>query len=138
MECLQGIRVMGDETRLAQIIHHLVDNAIKFTPSGRIDIQLNYQRLIENCHAKIILHFSIKDTGIGIAEKNQLHIFDKFSQINNSSAKEYEGAGLGLALCKKLCQQMSGDIQLISQQDIGSEFSFQVKFIELVNSPMIN
>ncbi len=108
--------VHADENRLQQIFHNLIGNAIKFTESGQVKIS-----------AKVVDHFlevTVSDTGIGI-EKNQFErIFDSFEQGDGSTAREYGGSGLGLAVTRQLVQLHGGKIWLESSIGVGSQFFF--------------
>ena len=117
--------LVGDDLRLRQILFNLVGNAIKFTQSGFIfiKIELDKQHKIEE---KISLHFSVTDTGIGIAPEKLSSIFNSFEQTDNSYARKYGGTGLGLAICKQLTNLMDGEIWVESQQGVGSTFHFHL------------
>ncbi|MBU2431517.1 MAG: response regulator, partial [Proteobacteria bacterium] len=120
--------VKGDPGRLRQILNHLIDNAIKFTPKGRITLEI---LLKQQTDTDVTLNFSVKDTGIGIPRKNQHTLFDNFTQADNSDTRKYGGTGLGLSICSQLVELMNGKITLESQTNKGSNFSF---FIKLKNS----
>ena len=108
--------VLADENRLQQIFHNLVGNAIKFTPMGQITIKAE---LKDN---GIFIH--VIDTGIGIPEKKQDHIFESFKQADGSTAREYGGTGLGLSISRQLVELHKGYITVTSQKGYGSTFSF--------------
>ena len=117
--------VFGDSTRLFQIISNLVNNAIKFTDNGSVNIECNPFSKSED---EIILKFTITDTGIGMPE-NQLHsIFDEFCQIDASINRKYGGTGLGLTIVKKLIELQGGTIEVKSQIGFGSEFIFYIPY----------
>jgi len=107
--------INSDRYKLEQIILNLLSNAIKFTEVGGIKIILK----IEN----ISLHISIIDTGIGISEEDQIRIFDEFEQVDYTSSRKYQGAGLGLAICKKYIELIGGKIEVRSNQIAGSTFT---------------
>lgn len=113
--------VVGDEIKILQVLSNLLNNAFKFTISGKITfgytIQDNY------------VEFFVKDTGIGISKEDQIRIFDRFIQTDNSISRGYEGAGLGLAICKGLVGILGGKIWLESKPDVGSDFYFTVPFV---------
>ncbi|MGD1712665.1 response regulator [Dapis sp. BLCC M172] len=124
--------VYADENRLHQILYNLIGNGIKFTESGRVEIsteiinqqqnsQLNNQHPIRENQQ---LAITISDTGIGIAEDNLDRIFASFEQADGSTAREYGGTGLGLAVTKKLVELHGGKIWVKSQIGIGSQFTF--------------
>ncbi len=114
---------VGDELRLRQILYNLVGNAIKFTQSGSIFIKVELDGKYEKRDKKK-LHFSVKDTGIGIPPEKLASVFDSFEQTDNSYARKYGGTGLGLAICKQLTSLMEGDIWVESQEGVGSTFHF--------------
>ncbi len=108
--------VVADEEKLHQVLLNLLGNAVKFTEQGEIKLHV-YRR--ENQ-----LHFEVRDTGIGIPEEHLPHIFETFTQVQSSMAREYGGTGLGLTLCKKLVKLMNGEITVRSVQGQGSVFHF--------------
>jgi len=113
--------IYSDPTRLRQVIMNLTGNAVKFTESGEIVLA------IENiaCHDDHYqLKFSIKDTGIGIAKASQSKVFELFKQADGGMTRKYGGTGLGLSISKHLIQLLGGDIQLDSELNKGSTFSF--------------
>ncbi|WP_434685163.1 PAS domain-containing protein [Pseudanabaena minima] len=119
-------QLIGDYTRLRQILVNLVSNAIKFTESGEIIITVN-SRLIDPQTNIYKLHFDVRDTGIGIAPEAISKLFKAFSQADNSIARQYGGTGLGLAICKQLCELMGGAIDVSSVVGEGSTFSFYIQ-----------
>ena len=115
--------VIGDPGRLRQILTNLVGNAIKFTERGRIVIAVRE----EARHAgSVRLHFSVADTGIGIADDKQVHIFDAFSQADGSTTRRFGGTGLGLAISSTLVHLMGGQIWVESRPGSGSTFHVTV------------
>jgi PAS domain S-box-containing protein len=116
----------GDPGRLRQILTNLVGNAIKFTPAGEVVIQTT---LLQDNEHQVQLRFSVRDTGIGIAKDKQNLLFDKFTQVDASTTRQYGGTGLGLAICKQLVERMQGEIGVHSNQGQGSDFWFTV-FLE--------
>jgi CheY-like chemotaxis protein/nitrogen-specific signal transduction histidine kinase len=117
--------VKGDSARLNQILTNLVGNAIKFTQQGVIVIRAE-SSVDKNNPKKCSLIFSIKDTGIGIPEKKQTVLFEKFTQADDSTTREFGGTGLGLSIAKQICGIMGGDISVRSKEGVGSEFVFNV------------
>lgn len=117
-------RLVGDPGRLRQILLNLATNAIKFTISGRVDIN---GRCIEESDTHSTLEFSVKDTGIGIPESAFESLFDSFRQVDSTTTRKFGGTGLGLAICKRLCDKMRGEIRVSSKQGLGSEFCFVVR-----------
>ncbi|PWK20104.1 signal transduction histidine kinase [Arcicella aurantiaca] len=116
--------LIGDSLRLGQIITNLVSNAVKFTKKGSITVELTLQKRVGNL---AILGFSVTDTGIGIEPKKQQLIFDKFTQANSETTREFGGTGLGLVITKKLLQLHNSDIHLESEAGKGAKFYFTVE-----------
>ncbi len=117
-------RVRADLTRLAQVLSHVVDNALKFTAEGRVSIKVMATARTAD---SVTLHFSVVDTGIGIVSEAQQTIFDAFVQGDRGPARKYGGTGLGLALCKELLKLLDGDIEFASVPGAGSVFQFTMK-----------
>lgn len=130
--------IFADSQRLEQVLTNLVSNAIKFTPEGKkiiisskltnaenIEVHPYFQEEIEKLKGDYII-VSVKDEGIGIAEKDLLHAFDKFAQIENSLSRKVGGSGLGLPIAKQLLDAHNGAIWCCSQLEKGSEFSFAI------------
>ena len=111
--------VIGDEARLQQILFNLVGNAIKFTPVGsvRVEAWANPSRRFPN---KIWVYISVADTGIGIPDDKQTHVFQRFTQTDASYTRQYEGAGLGLAIVKRIMTLMDGGIDVDSEVGVGT------------------
>jgi PAS domain S-box-containing protein len=116
-------QLRGDAGRLTQILRNLVSNAIKFTEQGAVDIEV-FPGEIDGKTAR--LHFMVRDQGIGIAEDKLPLLFKSFSQLDPSISKRHGGAGLGLAISKRLANLMGGDIEVESEPYVGSTFSFSV------------
>ncbi len=114
---LQHKMRQGDTTRIKQILFNLVGNAMKFTSKGSISIQLH-----EEAENRIL--FEIADTGIGIPEDKLQMIFERFSQADRSTTRQFGGTGLGLSICKGLVEMMGGEIVVKSELGVGSVFSF--------------
>ncbi|MBV9561014.1 MAG: response regulator [Bradyrhizobium sp.] len=114
----------GDPTRIRQILLNLVNNAIKFTERGSIEIGAS-QRLLPD--GSIELSIGVRDTGIGMSPEVQKNVFDPFVQADTSISRKYGGSGLGLAICKQLCTMMGGRIGVDSTPGEGSTFWFTVK-----------
>ncbi|MBQ3600519.1 MAG: response regulator [Lachnospiraceae bacterium] len=112
----------GDDMRIRQVILNLGDNAIKFTEKGSVTITIDYEKHKDTG----ILHFSVKDTGIGIAEKNIKRLFTSFHQLDGKRNRKIEGSGLGLAISKAFVNMMGGEIYVQSEYGKGSEFFFQI------------
>ena len=115
--------LLGDATRLRQILLNLVGNSIKFSKTGEIVLQVNVQ---EQQQHQVALLFSVRDTGIGIAPETQARLFEPFEQADSSTTRHYGGTGLGLAICKRIVQLMGGTIWVESAMGEGSTFYFTV------------
>jgi len=111
--------IFADEARVRQILLNLLSNAVKFTHSGSILVSL---ALPANGDQEVFI--SVQDTGIGIAQKNLVYIFEPFHQIDNTPARKYGGTGLGLSICKQLAELMGGRIWANSALGEGSTFTF--------------
>ncbi|MEG4217733.1 ATP-binding protein [Microcoleus sp. Pol14C6] len=116
--CLQDHLIVNDKLRLRQILVNLVSNAVKFTHEGSIYIEVREL----NCDRLII---TVRDTGIGICQKDLPHIFDKFHQGDQSTTRQYTGTGLGLAICASLVKMIDGTITAESQPNKGSIFRME-------------
>ena len=115
--------VIGDPLRLQQVITNLVGNAIKFTEGGNIDILVE-KRALSN--TKVQIEVQIRDTGIGIPERDQSRLFQAFRQADASISRRHGGTGLGLVITQKLVNEMGGDISFHSQPNRGSTFWFHI------------
>ncbi|GAA5139354.1 ATP-binding protein [Thalassotalea piscium] len=114
-------QVMTDEMRLVQVLSNLLNNAVKFTAKGKIQV------VIENTAQEdktALVKFSVKDTGIGIAKEKQTYLFDAFRQADESMTRQYGGSGLGLSICREIVDLLGGDITINSDINQGAEFSF--------------
>jgi CheY-like chemotaxis protein/signal transduction histidine kinase len=119
--------VIGDPSRLRQIIVNLVGNAVKFTHSGEVSLLCEVEN--ENKEEQtILLHFAVSDTGIGIPPEKLDAIFDVFSQVDSSTTRQYGGSGLGLAISKRLVEIIGGKIWVESETGKGSTFHFTSQF----------
>lgn len=112
-----------DEIRLRQILLNLLGNAVKFTESGQIELKID---LIKQNNSRSILHFAVRDSGIGIESKNQRKIFDVFTQADSSTTKKFGGTGLGLAISSRLLKLMGSELSVHSEIGKGSTFSFNL------------
>lgn len=117
--------LIGDPNRLRQILNNLISNAMKFTPRGYINLNVDFIRAYQD---EVELKFSVKDTGIGIAAEDLRRLFKSFSQIENSYTKQFSGTGLGLAISKQLVELMGGKIGAVSEKGKGSTFYFRLRF----------
>ncbi len=118
-------RLIGDSTRLKQVLINLLGNAIKFTEQGEINVRVETE---PRATGEIGLRFSVSDTGIGIPPEKQEGIFHAFSQADNSVTRRFGGTGLGLAICAKIVHLMKGRIWVESQAGKGSTFFFTASF----------
>ncbi|HAU0829766.1 TPA: two-component system sensor histidine kinase LetS [Legionella pneumophila] len=121
--------VLGDPLRIKQIISNLVTNAVKFTDHGYVLIRTKIEQETDKDYT---LLFAITDTGIGISPEDQTKLFTAFNQADTSITRRYGGSGLGLVICKKLCEEMHGRISLTSEINKGSTFSARIKVEKLV------
>lgn len=117
--------LVGDPLRLNQVLLNLINNAIKFTESGSIDIHI---KPVKNINGKVELLFHVRDTGIGLTEEKQKHLFEPFAQADSSTTRQYGGSGLGLTICRHLVTLMGGHIKVKSIPDVGSTFYFNAWF----------
>jgi len=113
------IIVLGDAARLKQVLFNLLSNAVKFTPSGG-------QVRLTAAASGAVASISVIDNGIGIALKDQLHLFEEFHQVDGTDSREYQGTGLGLALVRRLVELHGGTIEFESDSGKGSRFTFTV------------
>lgn len=119
--------VLGDPTRLRQVLLNLVNNAIKFTEEGGVTIELRARKVdgkTQGIRGDYEIYCGIKDTGIGISEEAQQALFNPFSQADSSISRKYGGTGLGLTICKKLIEAMGSTINITSVEGEGSTFHF--------------
>jgi len=110
--------VNTDSIKLTSILTNLIDNAIKFTNKG--SVELGIRMIGQN------IEFSVNDTGIGIPKSRQQAIFERFSQGDNSSTRQFEGSGLGVTIAKAYVEGMGGTIGVESEEGIGSRFYFTI------------
>ncbi len=121
--------VLGDITRLRQVLVNLMNNAVKFTPAGSVTLEVTADAATAGRPAdeQILLDFYVTDTGIGIPADRMGLLFKPFSQVDASTTRKYGGTGLGLAICDRLCQLMGGSIDVTSTPDRGSRFHFCIQ-----------
>ena len=113
--------IEGDPTRLRQILANLINNAVKFTPTGSVSVELQ----LDPSRARTIIG-RVRDTGIGIPQERADRLFKPFSQVDSSTTRKYGGTGLGLAICYRLTQLLGGHIEVASMPGEGSTFSFTI------------
>ncbi len=117
--------LVGDPTRLRQVLLNLLGNAIKFTQTGSVSLKVERDN---QSAVPSALRFTVTDTGIGIPEDNLGRIFERFTQADSSTTRRFGGSGLGLTISKRLVELMGGDISVSSIMDTGSSFAFSVPF----------
>ena len=121
--------IFADRQRLQQVLTNLIGNAVKFTYEGEVFVSFSGREVITEKGAReLILHCSIRDTGVGIAPDNQEKIFEAFTQADESTTRKHGGKGLGLAISRQLCRLMGGDIGVESEVWKGSHFFFELPF----------
>ncbi|WP_232243430.1 ATP-binding protein [Paraburkholderia sp. SOS3] len=113
----------GDSVRLRQILFNLLGNAIKFTPSGEVDVHV---AVVRHTDAGQVLRITVEDTGIGIAPEVQARLFEPFVQAETSTTRRFGGTGLGLTICRKLVDLMGGTLELHSTPDVGTRMTLQL------------
>ncbi len=119
--------IVGDISRLRQVLVNLVNNAVKFTPGGCIDLSVRPLPGASVSTGRILLEFTVQDTGIGIEREQFGRLFQPFSQVDSSNARRYGGTGLGLAICHRLCALMGGGFRVESTPGKGSRFIFTIE-----------
>lgn len=118
--CEELPRVHGDGRLLRQAVSHVLDNAVRFTTKGKLDVMLNCKDPSAN---DLLLELTTRDTGLGIIALNQERIFDRFAQVESSNTRSFGGTGLGLSLAKTYVEMMGGSITLESVVGDGSSFT---------------
>ncbi len=119
--------LIGDSVRLHQIILNLVSNAVKFTSRGKIKVSV---KLVSEDNEKVVIEFSVKDTGIGMESTKIETIFENFQQATSDTSRIYGGTGLGLAIVKQLVESQQGSVSVESKINEGSTFSFILSFLK--------
>jgi two-component system sensor histidine kinase/response regulator len=116
--------VVADPTRLRQVMLNLLNNAVKFTAKGFVELRASTVS-IEGMET--VLRFSVSDSGIGLTEAQRLVIFEAFRQADGSTTRRYGGTGLGLSISKRLVEMMGGEIGVESEPGRGSTFHFTIR-----------
>ena len=114
-------RLRGDPLRIRQILNNLLSNAIKFTDYGHVVLRV---RVGESTDGQVSVQWQVSDSGVGISQAQQQQLFDPFYQVNDATSQA--GAGLGLAICKWLCELMHGQLNVVSEPGLGSSFTLQL------------
>ncbi len=115
--------LVGDPERLRQILWNLLNNAVKFTDKGKVELEIKMDKIV--C-PWVVITFIIRDTGIGISKDDTDKLFKSFSQIDSALSRKYEGTGLGLAITSKLVEMMGGNLKMDSEPNKGSKFYFSI------------
>ena len=123
--------LIGDPLRLQQILINLLNNAIKFTKKGSVNL---FCRFIKQSENQCWVEFVVRDTGIGIEKNNLDKIFERFKQEDESTTRQYGGTGLGLAISRQLVSLMGGELKVESQKKVGSRFHFTLKLLKAVEN----
>jgi len=120
--------LIGDVVRLRQVLINLAGNAVKFTPSGTVEIAADLQNKQSSASEKVRLYIEVRDTGIGIPKEKIPELFNSFSQVDASTTRKYGGTGLGLAISSRIIQILGGEISVESKENEGTVFSFSLPF----------
>ena len=126
----EKIVLIGDSLRLGQVLLNLINNAVKFTNQGSVELIIS---LVKETHETCQIKFEVKDTGIGIPPEKLDSIFNEFNQADISTTRIYGGTGLGLSISKKLVGLMGGELQVESTQGVGTSFYFSLSFDKDLN-----
>jgi signal transduction histidine kinase/CheY-like chemotaxis protein len=124
-EPLIEYKLLGDPTKLRQILLNLLTNAVKFTNVGTVKLMIAVEKTTLD---KVLLHFEVKDSGIGMTAAQMVNVFESFEQADRSTTRKYGGTGLGLPISKNLVELMGGKLSVESVPGIGSKFSFNLEF----------
>lgn len=130
-EELENQEVIGDPTRLLQIVNNLVGNAIKFTKKGGVSVQINLLKKESNT---LSIRFMVVDTGLGITKEQEQYIFEPFTQASKNTTRKYGGTGLGLSIVKHLLTLHNSEIHLESEVDSGARFYFDIDYLASAKS----
>ncbi len=118
--------IRGDSTRVRQVIVNLVGNAIKFTEKGEVEVRVGLAR---DEHGSEMLHFTVTDTGVGIAPEKQMSIFEPFTQADSSTTRKFGGTGLGFSISFRLVKMMGGNMWVESTPGAGTDFHFDLPLV---------
>ncbi|MDR0306796.1 MAG: response regulator [Chitinispirillales bacterium] len=127
-----GKKLLGDPVKLRQVLLNMLSNAVKFTNVGTVKLLASAK---ENSGGSVIVHFEIKDSGIGMTSEQINLIFDPFTQGDESIARKYGGTGLGLTITKNFIEMMGGKLEVESTPGVGSKFRFEIKF-DIIDAPV--
>ena len=119
------IALVGDPSRLRQVLLNLGSNAVKFTERGEVDLSVD---VVERQPGAVRLRFEVRDSGIGISAEEQRRLFQPFTQVDSSTSRRFGGTGLGLSICQHLVRIMGGEIQVQSTPGVGTRFHFTLPF----------
>jgi signal transduction histidine kinase len=125
--------VNGDSLKVRQILQNIINNAIKFTQDGSVEISVKTITSSDQCS---LMRFEIRDTGIGIPEDKIAFLFQEFSQVDNSTTRKYGGSGLGLTISKLLIEMMNGKIEVKSSLGIGTSFIIEIPFKKIIHDTL--
>jgi len=128
-------QLIGDPTKISQICVNLMSNAVKFTDSGAVTASITIDEITDS---SCLFNFEFKDSGIGMTTEQISRIFEPFMQADSSTTRKYGGTGLGLAITRRLIVAMGGTLYVDSVPDIGSNFSFKIRFELCDRKPAIN
>jgi signal transduction histidine kinase len=130
---VEGVRVMADARRVAQILGALLDNAVKFTDRGRVTLSAAARR---DEDGRIAVRFTVTDTGVGVSDTAREHLFDVFAQADGSATRRFGGVGAGLTICRGLVELMGGTIEVDSAPGAGSAFTVRLTLDEPDAAPV--
>lgn len=116
--------LVGDSLRIGQILINLINNALKFTSVGEVELKVD---LLEHSNSFVRIQCEVRDTGVGIAQDKIGKLFESFAQAEDSTARKFGGTGLGLSICKRLVEMMDGEIWVESEEGVGSVFAFHIR-----------
>ncbi|NOR51524.1 MAG: response regulator, partial [Gammaproteobacteria bacterium] len=128
--------LIGDPTRLRQLLFNLIDNALKFTENGTIGVNISPVGVLDNSKSMSLL-FEVVDNGIGMSNEIKSIVFQSFTQADSSTKRRFGGSGLGLTICKHIVEAMGGEISVDSSEGSGSTFRFKIKFLHSTIEPSI-